>query len=236
MLLGDFVENYLNSTQQISNLLYNPKQCSYGSVVKLNRILYTVGALLFCIENVAALEDNSRKLEENTSHSERHSIKKKEHLIQSHYDPKTHSLNLSNQNLYLIPEGVRDLEDLEVLDLSNNELTCLSNINFCKQLTLESCIPKNLKKLDISGNGFLSLEENALPSNLEELTLDGYLVKFIPKKRVISVRWDTPIEVVKNLLLAYRNRYPIDNLSFLQILSPVIATVIFKGDKTEDRE
>lgn len=206
--------------------------------MKINfKILCTAGALL-CVGNVLALEplDENNRVLQKLSISEKPSREEEEHLIQSHYDLETRSLNLSNQNLCLIPKGMRDLEDLEVLDLSNNELTCFSKVDLHKPLDIESCIPKNLKKLDIIGNKFSNLNVSALPSNLKELNLDGDLVKFIPKERVISVHWDTSIEVVKNLLLAYRNRYPIDNLSFLQILSPGIAAVILKKPEIKHKK
>lgn len=85
------------------------------------------------------------------------------------------SLDLSNQNLTSVPTEVSKMVFLEELNLSQNSL---EDLNF---------LPRSIKKLNISENSLKSLGSLLSFPNLEELTLDGWLLKYIPDSRIESI-------------------------------------------------
>jgi hypothetical protein len=95
---------------------------------------------------------------------------------------------------------------------------------------------KKLKKLDISNNNRLkSLPEVLwiLPE-LEELTIDSRLFKFIPRNRIDHKnKWYLHNDVVLELLLAWKNKLPIGKKGFFQLLRPRDGVVTVKLKKVE---
>lgn len=74
-------------------------------------------------------------------------------------------LDLSNNSMTGVPAEIGQLENLEVLDLSNNSLTGLPN---------ELGNLKNLKVLNISGNNYSEADLNGI---IEKLSTDVTIVK-----------------------------------------------------------
>jgi Leucine-rich repeat (LRR) protein len=90
-------------------------------------------------------------------------------------------LNISGNNFSRVPLGIFGLESLEELDLSNNNLTSLCSGE------IFDFLPRNLKKLNVSGNDLKSLGSLLSFLDLEELTLDGWSLKYIPDDRIESI-------------------------------------------------
>ncbi|MBP9732488.1 MAG: leucine-rich repeat domain-containing protein [Candidatus Magasanikbacteria bacterium] len=74
-------------------------------------------------------------------------------------------LDLSNNSMTGVPAEIGQLENLEVLDLSNNSLTGLPN---------ELGNLKNLKVLNIMGNNYSEADLNGI---IEKLSIDVTIVK-----------------------------------------------------------
>ena len=184
--------------------------------------------------------------------------------VQNHYDAERRSLDLSNQNLTSIPFGVREIKDLEELDLSNNRVEALlflpnnirklnisgNNLSHMplgifgleglEELDLSNnkltslCRgifefpPRNLKKLNISGNDLESLGSLLSFPNLEELTLDGWSLKYIPDDRIESItniygvnEGKVDPEYLANLIVNKTNNLYSGNKLLLQALGGV---------------
>ena len=122
-------------------------------------------------------------------------------------------LNISGNNFSCVPLEIFAVKGLEELDLSNNNLTSLctweifvalprnlrkSNISendlksagpllSLRRGEIFDDLPRNLRKLNISGNDLKTLGSLLSFPDLEELTLDGWSLKYIPDDRIESI-------------------------------------------------
>ncbi len=123
------------------------------------------------------------------------------------------SLDWSNKNLTQLPFGTYMLTNLEKLDVSNNQITKIPRL-LRKQT--------GLKKLYLHNNPNL----NHLPDflwdmyNLEELRIDGKLVKDLPKNARISLDKRTLEDSIVDLTLAGKNNRKISDEALDKEIGP----------------